>query len=119
MAEKRGPKSGGLPPGEKVDLAGLVAYQDGSVVSRTVVEDKAGTITLFAFDAGEALSEHTAPYDALVQVVDGEAIVTVAGNENRVGAGEAILLPAGKPHALRAPVRFKMILTMIRSVRAP
>lgn len=105
----------GLPPGEAVDLAGLVAYQEGSVVSRTLVEAKSGTITLFAFDEGQALSEHTAPFDALVQVLDGEALVTVAGRQSRVAAGQALLLPAGRPHALRAPVRFKMVLTMIRS----
>ncbi len=98
-----------------VDLAALIAYQEGSVVSRTLLEAKAGTVTLFAFDAGQGLSEHTAPYDALLHVLEGEALVTVAGRENRMGAGDAVLLPAGKPHALRATHRFKMILTMIRS----
>lgn len=115
MAETPTGAGGGLPPGQKVGLASLVAYQEGSVVSRTLVDDRAGTVTLFAFDAGQGLSEHTAPYDALLQVLDGEALVTVAGHESRVAAGEAILLPAGKPHAIRATHRFKMLLTMIRS----
>lgn len=104
-----------LPPAEKVELASLVAYQEGSVVSRTLVEDRAGTVTLFAFDEGQALSEHTAPFDALLHVLDGEALVTITGGESRLSAGEAIILPAGKPHAVRAPRRFKMLLTMVRS----
>ena len=108
---------GGLPPGQKARLASLVSYQEGSVVSRTLLEDKAGTVTLFAFDAGQGLSEHTAPYDALLQLVEGQAEVTVAGNESRLEAGDAILLPAGKLHAVRASTRFKMLLTMIRSGR--
>lgn len=106
----------GRPPsGERFDLASLVGYQDGSVVSRTLVDDRAGTVTLFAFDEGQGLSEHKAPFDALLHVLEGEALVTVAGTESRLAAGEAIILPAGKPHAVRAPVRFKMLLTMIRS----
>ena len=108
---------GGLPPGHKVDLASLVPYQGGSVVSRTLVEDRAGTVTLFAFDEGQGLSEHTSPYAALLHVLQGEALVTVAGRDSRVTAGEAILLPAGQPHAVRAPSRFKMLLTMVRSGR--
>ena len=86
-------------------------------MSRTLLEDKAGTVTLFAFDAGQGLSEHTAPYDALLQLLEGQAEVTVAGNESRLEAGDAILLPAGKLHAVRASTRFKMLLTMIRSGR--
>jgi quercetin dioxygenase-like cupin family protein len=93
----------------------LVSYQDGAVVSRIVVKRETGTITLFAFDAGQELSEHTAPYDALVQVVDGEAAITVAGQPHRVRTGEMILMPAHQPHALKALSRFKMLLTMIRS----
>lgn len=115
MSAKSKPAGSGLPPAQKVELASLVAYQEGSVVSRTLMEDRAGTVTLFAFDEGQGLSEHTAPYSALLSVLDGEALVTIAGNESRLTAGEAILLPAGKPHAIRAPMRFKMILTMIRS----
>jgi quercetin dioxygenase-like cupin family protein len=92
----------------------LVSYQDGAVVSRIVVKGETGSVTLFAFDAGQELSEHTAPYDALVQVVDGDAAITIAGRPYRVGAGEMILMPAHQPHALRATSRFKMLLTMIR-----
>jgi quercetin dioxygenase-like cupin family protein len=93
----------------------LVSYQDGAVVSRIVVKRETGNVTLFAFDAGQELSEHTTPYDALVQVLDGEAAITVAGRPHRVRAGEMILMPAHQPHALHAVSRFKMLLTMIRS----
>jgi quercetin dioxygenase-like cupin family protein len=96
-------------------LVDLVSYQDGAVVSRIVVKREAGNITLFAFDTGQELSEHTSPYDALVQVLDGEAAITVAGRPYRVRAGEMLLLPARRPHALSAVSRFKMLLTMIRS----
>lgn len=95
-------------------LAGLVDYQAGAVVSRTVIDKKAGTVTLFAFDEGEGLSEHTAPFDAMVCVLDGEAEVTIAGKPLRVKAGEMVIMPANKPHALRAVERFKMVLIMIR-----
>ncbi|HYM39132.1 MAG TPA: cupin domain-containing protein [Thermoplasmata archaeon] len=118
MSEKPRTSSGGLPQGQKVNLVSLVVYQEGSVVSRTLVDDRAGTVTLFAFDQGQGLSEHTAPYNALLHVLEGEALVTVAGVENRVASGEAILLPAGKPHAVRAATRFKMLLTMVRSGRS-
>lgn len=96
-------------------LTGLVDYQAGSVVSRTIIKKKTGTVTLFAFAEGEELSEHTAPYDALVQVLDGEAEVTLSGARHRVRGGEAILMPAGEPHALRATKPFKMMLTMVKS----
>lgn len=96
-------------------LSDLVAYQEGAIVSRTLVNKQGGSVTLFAFDAGQNLSEHTAPYDALVYVLDGEADVTIAGNTHRVRSGEAILLPANVPHAVDAPERFKMLLVMIRS----
>ncbi len=96
-------------------LADLVAYQPGSVVSRTVVKRPGGTVTLFAFDAGEALSEHTAPFEALVCVLDGSAEVRIDGAPYTVAAGETITLPAGHPHALRALERFKMLLVMVRS----
>jgi quercetin dioxygenase-like cupin family protein len=89
-------------------------HTDGAIVSRIVVKRDAGNVTLFAFDAGQELSEHSAPYDALVQVVDGEAAITVAGRPYRVRTGEMILLPAHQPHALKAVSRFKMLLTMIR-----
>ena len=100
---------------EKMQVAGLADYQQGSVVSRTLVDKKTGTVTFFAFDAGQGLSEHTAPFDAMVQVVDGEAEITIAGTAHTVRAGEMIVMPAGAPHALRAVTRFKMLLTMIRS----
>jgi quercetin dioxygenase-like cupin family protein len=92
-----------------------VAYQEGAIVSRIVIKRESGNVTLFAFDAGQELSEHTAPYDALVQVVDGEAAITVAGRPYRLGTGDMILMPAHQPHALKAVSRFKMLLTMIRS----
>ena len=95
-------------------LVDLVQYQPGTVVSRALVKKPTGTVTLFAFDAGEALSEHTAPYDALVLVVDGEAEITIAGTPYRVGAGELLRLPANRPHAVRAVQRFRMMLIMIR-----
>jgi len=93
----------------------LVTYQKGSVVSRTILEKETGTVTLFAFDQGQGLSEHTAPYDALVYILDGEADVTVSGETHRLSAGEMIIMPANQPHALKAARRFKMKLTMIRS----
>jgi len=96
-------------------LAGLVDYQPGSVVSRTIVNGKAGTVTLFAFADGQGLSEHTAPFDALVQVIDGKAEVTIAGQPLEVSEGEMVIMPAGKPHSLRALEPFKMMLVMIRS----
>ena len=93
----------------------MVGYQDGAVVSRIVIKQPAGNVTLFAFDAGQELTEHTAPYDALVQVLDGEAEITIAGRPHRLRAGDMIVMPANQPHALRAAARFKMMLTMIRS----
>ena len=98
-----------------VNPSELVAYQDGAVVSREIVSQKTGTVTLFAFDAGQGLSEHTAPFDALVLVLDGEAEITIAGTPFRVQTGEMILMPAHKPHALKAVRRFKMMLVMIRA----
>jgi quercetin dioxygenase-like cupin family protein len=98
-----------LDPGE------LIAYQDGSIVSRMLVYKPAGTITLFAFDAGEGLSEHTAPYDAIVTIIDGEAEITIAGREFHLKKGQMIIMPANVPHALSAVQRFKMMLTMIHA----
>ena len=100
--------------GRPLSLAGLLAYQEGAVVSRTIVDRETGTVTLFAFDEGQGLSEHTAPFDALVYLLDGEAAITVSGNESRVSAGEMLIMPAGEPHALRAVKPFKMLLVMIR-----
>ena len=95
--------------------AALVNYQDGSVVSREIVKKPAGTVTVFAFDEGQGLSEHTARFDALVQVLEGEPEITIAGKPHRVQSGEMILMPANQPHALKALKRYKMILTLIRS----
>lgn len=96
-------------------LVELLEYQDGSVVSRVLLKNKGGTVTLFAFDQGEGLSEHTAPFEALVFVIDGEAEVEIAGRAYAVRTGETITLPANIPHAVRAATRFKMLLTMIRA----
>ena len=93
----------------------LVSYQAGSVVSRQIVKQEKGNVTLFAFDAGQELSEHTAPFDALVQVIDGETEITISGKPIRVKAGEMVVMPANQPHALKAVSRFKMVLTMIRA----
>ena len=95
-------------------LSELVDYQDGAVVSKTVVKKNTGSVTVFAFDAGQSLSEHTVPHDALVQVVDGRAEITIAGVVHDVDTGEIIMMPANQPHAVRAEQRFKMVLTMIR-----
>jgi quercetin dioxygenase-like cupin family protein len=105
-----------IPSATTFDALDLAVYQPGAIVSRTLLKRPGGTITLFAFDAGQALSEHTAPFDAVVQVLDGEADVTIAGSALRIKVGQAVLLPANQPHAVSAPVRFKMLLTMIRSV---
>ncbi|HQD25294.1 MULTISPECIES: cupin domain-containing protein [Methanoculleus] len=98
-----------------IDPRDLVAYQPGSIVSRMLVYTKAGTITVFAFDAGEGLSEHTAPYDAVLQVIDGEALITIAGKEYPMKAGQLIIMPANIPHAVHAVTQFKMMLTMIHA----
>jgi len=98
-----------------VAQVGLVEYQPGSVVSRTLVKKSTGTVTAFAFDAGEGLSEHTAPYDALVLGVDGTAEISIGKVVHRVSAGELLKLPAGEPHAVKATMRFKMMLVMIRA----
>jgi quercetin dioxygenase-like cupin family protein len=101
--------------GRPLGLAGLVEYQDGAVVSREVLNKKTGTITIFSFDEGEGLSEHIAPFDATVVILDGEAEITVEGKPHRVKAGQFIIMPGGKPHALKAITRYKMLLIMIRS----
>ena len=92
----------------------LTEFQDGSIVSRTIIDKPEGTVTVFAFDKGQKLSEHTAPFDALVHIVDGEGVITIAGKDNFVTAGSALLMPANIPHSLRAEKRFKMILTMVK-----
>ena len=104
-----------MPMSEVVHLNGLVNYQDGAVVSRTLISRSTGTVTLFAFDEGQGLSEHTAPFDALAHVLEGQAEIVVSGKPLRTTAGEAVLMPANQPHSLKALTRFKMLLTMIRS----
>jgi quercetin dioxygenase-like cupin family protein len=97
------------------NLEGLIDYQEGSVVSRTIIDKKTGTITLFAFDENQGLSEHTAPYDAMVYILDGEVEVTISGKPVRLKQGEMTIMPANEPHALTAKTKFKMLLTMIKS----
>lgn len=104
-----------LEPARSFDLAGMVQYGEGAVVSRTLIEEAAGTITLFAFDGGQGLSEHTAPFNALVQVVEGEGKFIIGGEPCSVGQGQIVLIPAGVPHSVHADTRFKMLLTMLRS----
>ncbi len=96
-------------------LVDLVSYQDGSVVSKTLIKKDTGTVTLFAFDLGQGLSEHTAPFDALVCVLDGEVEIIISGNPYILKTGEMIILPVNEPHSLKAVTKFKMMLTMIRS----
>ena len=100
--------------GEAFQEKDLVQYQDASVVSRALVQEKAGSITLFAFDQGQELSEHTAPYDAMVRILDGEAFITVGGTDHALKEGDTMIMPANVPHALEARKRFKMILIMIK-----
>ncbi len=100
---------------EATKMVDLVDYQAGSVVSRTIMDKKTGTATLFAFDEGQALSEHTAPFDALVYLLDGEAEVTISDKPLRIKKDEAVIMPANQPHALKAVKKFKMLLIMIRS----
>jgi len=93
----------------------LIEYQEGSVVSREIIRKDTCTVTIFAFDKGEGLSEHTAPFDAIVQIIDGKAEITISGNKNILEKGEMIIMPVNEPHALKALEKYKMILTMIRS----
>lgn len=102
-------------PTNAARLTDLIEYQEASIVSRTLIDKKAGTVTLFAFDEQQGLSEHTAPYDAMVQIIDGEVEITISGKTHHVKEGEMIIMPANKPHALKAIKRFKMLLTMIRT----
>lgn len=103
------------PKGEVIRLADYVTYAEGSIVSKTLVDKKTGTLTLFAFDAGQNLSEHTAPFDASVQVLDGEARLVIGGEDVRVGPGELVVMPAHVPHSVHADRKFKMLLIMIRT----
>jgi quercetin dioxygenase-like cupin family protein len=102
-------------PTKAASLKDLIEYQEASVVSKTLIDKKAGTVTLFAFDEKQGLSEHIAPYDAMVQIIDGEAEITIAGRTHYLKEGEMIIMPAKHPHALKATRRFKMLLTMIRT----
>ncbi|SEM54521.1 Cupin domain protein [Syntrophus gentianae] len=110
IMEKIKEKEKGIP----FNLENEVAYADGSVVSKTLLNSLAGTVTLFSFDAGQGLSEHTAPFDAMVHLLDGEAKITIGGNPNLVSKGDMLIMPANVPHALMAEKPFKMLLIMIR-----
>ena len=100
--------------GQANELSGLVSYQDGAIVSKEIIKKKEGTVTVFAFDEGQGLSEHTAPFDALVYVVDGSVEILIEGKPSKLKAGDMIIMPANKPHALKAIGRFKMMLVMIK-----
>lgn len=108
-------KYGGIEKQIGQTIVNLVDYAEDSIVSRTILDKSTGTITLFAFDKGQRLSEHTSPYDAVIQVFDGKAKVTINGRENDVAAGQLIIMPANEPHSVAAEVKFKMMLIMIRS----
>jgi len=103
------------PKSQVLKLANLVSYQEGSVVSRQITKADAGNVTLFAFDAGQELSEHTVPFDALAHIVEGEVEIRVSGKSYLLKAGEVIIMPANEPHAVKAKTKFKMLLTMIRA----
>ena len=109
-----GRNAGGIQAGEAIALAKLVEFGDGAVVSRTLKKSKAGTLTLFAFDQGQELSEHSAPFDAYLYVVEGEALLTIGGEKVAAKGGEIVLMPAGIPHAVSAVTRLKMLLVMIK-----
>lgn len=115
MSSQQAPNKHEMPVAKVVGLIDLVNYQEGAVVSRALVSRTTGTVTLFAFDEGQGLSEHTAPFDAVAHILEGEAEITISGNALRTKAGDAVLMPANQPHSLKTIVRFKMLLTMIRS----
>jgi quercetin dioxygenase-like cupin family protein len=115
MSEKKKSSPVNVLMSKALGLAGLVDYQDGAVVSKTIIKKKTGTVTVFAFAKGEGLSTHSAPFDALVQILDGEAKITIAGKSLKVGKGEMVIMPANKPHALKALKPFKMMLVMVKS----
>lgn len=104
-----------IPTGEAMNLASLAAYAPGAIVSRTIADSPAGTVTLFAFDAGQGLSEHQAPFDAMVNVLEGQADLTIGGKPVSAKAGDLVVMPANVPHALRAATPFKMLLIMIKA----
>jgi quercetin dioxygenase-like cupin family protein len=109
------PKGSNSLKTQATNLVSLIDYQEGSVVSRTLIDKNVGTLTLFAFDEGQGLSEHTAPFDAFVYIIDGEAEVLISNKAYSVGTGEMIIMPANEPHSLKAPEKFKMMLVMIRA----
>ena len=115
MEHNKGQKDTDKLLGQAIELIGLIDYQEGSVVSRTIIDKATGTCTLFAFDGGQGLSEHTAPFDALVYILDGEAEVTISGKSLHLKDGDMVIMPANEPHAFRAIKRFKMMLVMIKS----
>lgn len=103
------------PKSQILKIAELATYQDGAVVSRQITKSDAGNVTLFVFDSGQELSEHTSPFDALVHILDGQAEIRISGVAYNLSAGDAIIMPADEPHALKAVTRYKMLLTMIRA----
>jgi quercetin dioxygenase-like cupin family protein len=114
MKNESSTESGASLVAQAANPATVVSYQAGSIVSREILKKKTGTVTLFAFEAGQGLSEHTAPFDALVHVLEGEAEISIAGQPHRLKGGDMIIMPANQPHAVHAVQRFKMVLTMIR-----
>lgn len=119
MNEKsKNEKSSGMPSAKPVELSNLADYQEGSIVSRTLAQRNGGTLTLFAFDAGQSLSEHSAPFDAIVQILEGQAELVIGGEKVIAQSGQTVLMPADIPHAVNARERFKMLLIMIREVEA-
>lgn len=115
MDSKRKAAPVGVLMSKALAMAKLVDYHDGAVVSRTVIKKPAGTVTVFAFAKGEGLSTHSAPFDALAQILEGEALITISGKSTRVKSGEMIIMPADQPHALKAVKPFKMMLVMVKS----
>jgi len=103
------------PSSQILSMNGLIDYQEGSIVSRVILKSEAGNVTMFAFDKGQELSEHSAPYDALVEVLDGEAEIRISGKPFKLKSGEAIIMPANDPHAVMAVKKFKMLLTMLKA----
>ena len=115
MVKNKNSENAGKLVAQATSLTDLIDYQEGAVVSRALIDKKAGTVTLFAFDEGQGLSEHAAPYDAMVYIIDGDAEVVISGKPVRLKKGEITIMPANKPHALKAVTRFKMVLIMVRS----
>ena len=115
MPSDKPARSNRVPKGTVQRLADLVEYQTGAIVSRRIIKSQSGTITLFAFDIAQSLSEHTAPFDALVHVLDGSAEVTITGKASSLHEGDMIIIPAGEPHSVHAVGRFKMVLTLLRA----